>query len=226
VSTYLILNLFIIIIPLLFSFEKKIRFFKNIPFVILSILTVSPFYLIWDWAATFLGDWSFNKKYVGDIYILNLPVEEILFFITVPYACIFIYETVSFYLKKRSLEFKKETGLFIALLFVLNSFYFSDKNYTSVVLLVCALFFLLSSLFYPEILKSNFYWLTILISFIPFLAVNYLLTSLPVLNYNDSETWGIRISTIPIEDFFYSFSMISFWLMTYDFYKKKFTRII
>jgi len=52
-------------------------------------------------------------------------------------------------------------------------------------------------------------------SFIPFLIVNYALTSLPVVLYNPASVWGFRILTIPIEDFFYSFSMISFYIIVY-----------
>lgn len=220
-SFYLALNLSIIIIPFLFSFEKKLKFYKKTPAVLFSILTVSPFYILWDISATSSGDWNFNKEYVGHINIFNLPLEEILFFITVPYACIFIYETVNYYFKKRLISFRKEFYLFVALMFAGNSLFFSDKNYTGIVLLVCAIFFLISSYFYKDILKSNLYWITIIISFIPFLIFNYLLTSLPVLIYNIEEIWGIRIITIPLEDFLYSFSMISFWLMTYDIYKSK-----
>jgi lycopene cyclase domain-containing protein len=38
---------------------------------------------------------------------------------------------------------------------------------------------------------------------IPFLIVNGLLTSIPVVIYNDNENLGIRIYTIPIEDTVY-----------------------
>ncbi len=221
-SFYLILNFSIIIIPLLFSFEKKIEFYKKVPVVLLSILLVSPFYILWDMAATYLGDWSFNKTYVGKIFVFNLPLEEILFFITVPYAIIFIYETVKLYVKEKEFPLNKIFYFFIALLLAINSYFFNHNNYTGVILLISGFFFLISLLFYPDILTSNIFWITILISFIPFLVVNYLLTSLPVLQYNENEIWGLRILTIPLEDFFYSFSMIAFWLMVYDYFRSKY----
>jgi len=65
------------------------------------------------------------------------------------------------------------------------------------------------------------YWLYIIISFIPFMIFNYLLTSLIVVYYNPKAIWGIRVTTIPLEDFFYNFSMLSFYLMAYVYFKNK-----
>jgi lycopene cyclase domain-containing protein len=127
-SFYLLLNILIISIPLFFSFEKNLKFYKNLPAVFISILTVSTFYILWDIAATYLGDWSFNKDYIGNIYVFNLPIEEIFFFITVPYSCIFIYETVRLYIKRKSIEFRKEFILAVIFLFTANSLYLLDNN--------------------------------------------------------------------------------------------------
>lgn len=220
-SFYLVLNLSIILIPFIFSFEKNLKFYRNFPYVFFSIIVTGGVYLIWDYFAVIRGDWSFNPEYLSGIYFLNLPIEEILFFITVPYACIFIYETIKYYVKENILNIRKEFFLFTALLFAVNSFYFSDLNYSATVLFSCALFFLIAVLFYPSLLMSRLYWLTMVITFIPFLIVNYLLTSLPVVSYNKDAIWGIRILTIPLEDFFYSFSMISFYLLIYHIAKQK-----
>ena len=43
---------------------------------------------------------------------------------------------------------------------------------------------------------------------IPFLIVNGLLTSIPVVLYNDAENLGIRIYTIPVEDVFYGYALL------------------
>jgi lycopene cyclase domain-containing protein len=47
-----------------------------------------------------------------------------------------------------------------------------------------------------------------LIALIPFLIVNGLLTSIPVVLYNDAENLGIRIYTIPVEDVFYGYALL------------------
>jgi len=75
-----------------------------------------------------------------------------------------------------------------------------------------------------SIAQTQNFWLTIVISYIPFLIVNYLLTSIPIVTYNDFENFGIRIITIPIEDLGYSFAMISMWLLFYDLGKRLFSK--
>ena len=56
---------------------------------------------------------------------------------------------------------------------------------------------------------------------IPFLIVNYLLTSIPAVTYNETAFSVIRFITIPYEDFLYSFSMISLWILFYELAKEK-----
>lgn len=60
-----------------------------------------------------------------------------------------------------------------------------------------------------------------LLTFIPFLIVNYILTSLPVVTYNPNEITGFFVITIPAEDFFYSFSLIGFYILVYELFIKR-----
>ena len=84
-SFYLFLNVMIIAFPLIFSLEKRwIKFYKKIKPILVSLLTVGIFFIVWDVFATSRDHWSFNPAYVNDIKLLGLPIEEILFFVTVP----------------------------------------------------------------------------------------------------------------------------------------------
>jgi lycopene cyclase domain-containing protein len=221
-SEYLLINLGIIAVPLLLTFERKMSFYKKLPAVFVSMLLVGSVYIIWDIYAAYNFHWYFNAEYTGNIKILGLPLEEILFFITVPYAMLFLYETFIYYLKDK-IRYNpdlKNSVIIIFLIFFLSAVLLMDKPYTFLVLVSCAFYFFISSSFYSDNIKSGLFWIFILFSFIPFILVNYLLTSLPVVIYNPGAIIGYRILTIPVEDFFYSFSLISFYVMAYTAFNK------
>lgn len=224
---YIFLDFLIIIFPFLFSFKWKFKYYKVYKPLFASILIVGGVYILWDVLVTARGDWWFNHKYLLGLEIAGLPIEEILFFVTVPYACIFIYENLNYFVGEKQLPFNKYfyLGLFAVFLIVGLLFYYQD--YTILSLLSCAAFFILASTLYPDLLKSRLYWLYIIISFVPFMIFNYLLTSIPIVLYNPDAMWGTmqawngRIFTIPVEDFFYNFSMLSFYLLVYLYFKKR-----
>lgn len=215
-STYLIINILIIFFPLILSFDKNLTYYKKIPKLIFSILIVSTAYIIWDSIATKRGDWAFSPEHLIGIYFFGLPIEEILFFITVPYSCVFIYETVKFYVKGKEFRLNKNFFLGAALLLLIIAIVFNYQHYTFTVTIFTAIFFIITIFIKPQLLNSYHYWLTMLISFVPFLIVNYFLTSIPVVTYNDAAFFGKRFITIPLEDFLYSFSMISLWILFYE----------
>ena len=220
-SEYLLINIFIILVPLVFSFEKKLKFYRNIPFVLISILVVGAAYITWDVIATERGDWAFNTEFILGFKFFHLPLEEFLFFVTVPYACLFIYETGKFYLGDKKLNYNKYYYYALSVILFLVAVIFSDQYYTFTLLIFCGLFVLIANIFCSKILKSKLYWSFITFCFVPFFVVNYLLTSFPIVTYNPQAIWGIRVTTIPIEDFFYSYSMLSLYLLTYLLTKNK-----
>jgi len=220
-STYLLINILIILFPLVLSFDKNLRFYKKVPYVMQSIAFISTAYIVWDVIATKRGDWAFSPEHLIGFYILGLPIEEILFFITVPYSCIFIYETVSFYVKEKKLRINNKLFLIPAILVMILGTIFYHQNYTFTVSIFVGAFFIGAILFNESLLDSRNFWITILIAFIPFLIVNYFLTSIPVITYNEAAFSGKRFITIPYEDFLYSFSMVSLWILFYELAKEK-----
>lgn len=219
-SEYLLINILIISIPLALSFEKNIKFYKKFSSVFISITSIGIIFLVWDIIAVSRGDWSFNKEYVYRSEISGLPFEEILFFVTVPFSTLFIYETLNYYIKERTYSINVKYFYISAVLFFMIAVLNYDRYYTATVFTFCGVIILLQNIFMPAFVISKNYLLTLLISFIPFLIVNYYLTSLPVVIYNPEAITGIRFLTIPFEDFFYSFSMISCWLLVYRWSEK------
>lgn len=223
-SEYLLINLVTIAAPLILSFESKIAYYKKFPSLFLSIISVGTIFIVWDAIATLRGDWSFNEKYIGRINFFYLPVEEILFFITIPFAEIFLYETVKLYLKEKVIQIHSVILISCMILLLAGAIYFHERYYTSTVLIFSAIAIALNLIPQLKIFSSKIYWLWIAFMYIPFFVVNYILTSLPIVSYSASAIWGNRFLTIPFEDFFYSFSMLTLYLIVYNFFEQRWKR--
>jgi lycopene cyclase domain-containing protein len=213
--TYLLLNLCIIAVPAWYTPDKRTAYYRRLPALAFSIAVVSTCYLLWDILVTARGEWSFNSKYLTGVQILNIPLEEVLFFITVPYSCLFIYEVVLYATK--SSEFRLPASIIIAVILALiaASLAFYLQGYTAKALASCAFFLVIAFLFDRPLIESKQYWLWLSICYVPFLIINTVLTALPVVEYNGKAIWGLRVGTIPLEDFFYNYAMLSFYLLVY-----------
>ncbi len=211
--TYLIINLLTISICFIFSFHPKIKFNRYfIPFLKASILVAIPF-IIWDAWFTSIGVWWFNNTYLLGLRIVGLPLEELLFFICIPFSCVFTYYCITkFYTLQWSVRTEHYfTGLSIVLCAVMCLF-FSDKLYTFITFFITGL----SLVYLKYIAKVDWICTVSLIYTIlmpGFLMVNGVLTGTglaqPIVNYNSDYFLNIRLGTIPIEDAVYGYTMIA-----------------
>ncbi|HXU28539.1 MAG TPA: lycopene cyclase domain-containing protein [Bacteroidia bacterium] len=204
--TYLLVDFFCFVFPFILSFHPKSKFYKELKHFVLPCLLTASFFIIWDMLFTFLQVWSFNPNYVLGIYFFNLPIEELLFFICIPYACVFTYHLIKLFLdvskyNKQALFFSWSLILFLLVTAALNIL----KLYTSVTFILMAVCLSWLALKKAAFL-ANFY-LTYLFILIPFFISNGILTGSfinePVVIYNDAQNLGIRMLTIPFEDTFY-----------------------
>lgn len=67
----------------------------------------------------------------------------------------------------------------------------------------------------------NRFCLAYLVALIPFYIVNGILTSIPIVIYNNSENMGKRIGTIPIEDHFYLIILLLMNIGFFEYFKTK-----
>lgn len=177
-------------------------------------------YIAWDVYFTKTGVWNFNADYITGIKLINLPLEEILFFFIVPYCCVFIYACIRSYFPAL-VNKKPADGILkiLAVVLLVVGFIYFDKDYTSWTFIFTGIFIL--GLYFFKGFFKNFDAVSFLVSYaiclIPFLVVNGFLTAIPVVQYNDTENLGIRIYTIPFEDVFYGMLLV---LMNIVFYEK------
>lgn len=211
-SLYLILNIGSLLIPFLYSFESRMRYINRWKAVFSAIAITAVVFIIWDIVFTKIGVWSFNPRYHSGIEFFDLPVEEWLFFICIPYSSIFIHFAFHYFCPKVSLSEKTVRiiyGIIMAVVVPTIVFHY-DKWYTAVNYSFLVL--VLSYTFFKYRSILNTYFISFLIILIPFALVNGILTGSfidePVVSYNNNENLGIRLGTIPIEDIGYAFSMI------------------
>jgi lycopene cyclase domain-containing protein len=218
--TYFWINVAIIFGPLCLTPFHRLRYYRNFRALAAATILVGGLYIAWDIMATDWGEWSFNPRYVSGIKVVNLPLEEILFFITVPYSCLFIYEAIL--ATSKEISFSMPAGAVVAAIVILaaGSMFYFNQGYTAKALASCALFLLVALRADRPLLESKQYWIWIGICLIPFLIVNTILTALPVVQYNPAAIWGPRFGTIPLEDFFYNYSLLSFYLLAYRWAKR------
>lgn len=220
---YLLLMLLSISYPFIRSFENKIGFYKNWKPLAFSITIMMTIFITWDIIFTNLSIWSFNDRYILGYKFLNLPIEEWMFFICIPYSCIFIHEVLNYFypLTKNKLNIHRWNQCFIFLLLIIAGVYW-DRMYTLVCFVLTGLFLMLIQQQKAKLIVSIYR--TFLVSIIPFFIVNGILTGVltdePIVMYDNLQNTMIRIVTIPIEDFVYCFFMLGLTIWIYESQKK------
>lgn len=224
---YLVLNLGSLSIPLLYSIiEKKFHFIQYFKAAFLSILLVAIPFLIWDAWFTSLGVWGFNSAYHMPFLLLDMPIEEWLFFFCIPYACLFTSEVIRYYRPNFMLPRRAVIWLSLFLILLTSSLLVLHfgKWYTTVNFIIFIGVMSYAVLYQLEVLRR--YLTVFCIILVPFFIVNGVLTGgfteAPVVFYNDSENLGFRLFTIPFEDVFYAFNMLFSVQLLFNFFKRKY----
>ena len=223
-SLYIWIDILSISVPLLASFHPRIKLYKEWKRIFLAIAIAMIPYIMWDIYFTSQGYWGFNRKYLSEIFLFDLPLGEWLFFICIPYACIFTHISIRILGKNMKLK-RKTTGIITILLLGIFSIIFINNYhlaYTSVSMIFAIVILALTYVFSKNTLQG--YYATFPIMLIPFFIVNGILTGSGIVDqivwYNDTENLGIRILTIPIEDVAYAFSLILLNLLLFEKLKK------
>ncbi|HNR68759.1 MAG TPA: lycopene cyclase domain-containing protein [bacterium] len=213
---YLLFNLLVAVGPAILSFDRQVHYHNKWGHALTAAALVAPIFLFWDAAVTG-RHWQFSSEHTLPFRLLGLPIEEWLFFLTVPFACLFVWEILK--TKNRAQQWIDQSqiyllsGLFVPAAVVLLVV---GKEYTGLALLAFGV-----AVAGDRIVKSNIlqqkrtghffilYWLMVLVC-------NGYLTARPVVIYDSAYQLGFRILTIPIEDFIYGSAHILLVLIVYE----------
>lgn len=209
---YLWINVGSFIIPFLFSFHPKLKFYKRWNALFLGIFIMMLFFITWDIIFTSEEIWGFNETYITGIKLFGLPLEEWLFFVCIPYACMFTHYALHTIFPKFALSKKLTSIIYVTLqsILIVTLWYQYDKWYTLVNFIFAIL--ILGYAYNYKVSTLQQFFPTFLVILIPFFIVNGLLTGTgiedQVVWYDHSENLNIRLLTIPIEDSIYALGML------------------
>ncbi|NTV30856.1 lycopene cyclase domain-containing protein [candidate division WWE3 bacterium] len=218
---YLLIDLGILLVPLLLSLSLHNKYLQDLRAIIITILIVGTLFMTWGYIAYLRGHWDWNPEYIIGIRLLQIPVEEYLFFVATAFSCLFIWYAVITLIPNQTVSLPR--WWYVPTIIMLITFYnfFTGKEYTQLALLICAIEIMYLHQTKWELITSIQFWIYCVLTFIPFLLFNFGLTSLPILMYGEKFITGIRITTIPIEDFVYSFIMVTLYVVVFEKFTQK-----
>lgn len=217
---YLLIDLLCLFLPLLVSLYSKVSFYQKWKELSLAILIPGIFFIVWDEVFTRLGIWGFNQDYISGWKFGSLPVEEIIFFLCIPYACLFTYFACRHLIgKSKFFSYHELLSYAIIMVLLIAGIYNIDKAYTSVTFLLLSFYLSYLTLKVRARYLGHFY-ISFGIILIPFFLVNSILTGLfiekEIIWYNEEAILGIRLGTIPIEDIFYALLLLLMNVSVYE----------
>lgn len=226
--TYLLINIFTVIVPIALSFESRIRYVRKWKYALAASFLTSLVFLPWDYLFTRSGIWGFNHAYLIGLEIGRLPVEEVLFFITVPFSCLFLYEVISLFTRE---DIFRQTirpfifTLIISCLIIAVAYWqrqYTFWNFLGLAVLLAVHLVIIRASYFGRFVVAY------LVTLLPFLLVNGILTnglsfvdSHPVVWYNNHENLALRLRGIPLEDFAYWALLYLMNITWYEFLQKK-----
>lgn len=216
---YIAIDICCVIVPFVAAFHSKFPFNSEWRSIIPAMGITAVVFILWDMIFTQLGVWRFNDKYIMGLHFGNLPVEEVGFFLCIPYACLFLYYCVDRYIKNKV---GKPVIVFfpiLAVIVIILAVIYLDRIYTSATMLLLGTLLIMLTTRFRSI--AGTFLISFVVSLLPFFISNGMLTGSwvdePVVIYNNQYNLGIRIATIPVEDVFYgmAFQLINVMLFQY-----------
>lgn len=208
-------------IPLILGFNKQLRFYRYLKYLIPAILFSGAIFIMVDSRFAEYSAWHFNPEYILGKRLLNLPVEEWLYFAVVSFFGVSVYEFLNWRIK----NFERP-NLFLSISLVLLvlagliAYFSKQKAYPFVV------FFLLTIYLGYIVFRSQFkkhytkFYLSYFVLLLPFVLVKSVLIGLPVIEYNSKFILGAYIFSIPVEDFASLFLLHLITITVYEYLKE------
>jgi carotenoid phi-ring synthase / carotenoid chi-ring synthase len=215
-AEYLLFNLVIGLPPLLLAFWRRAYFVDRLgPALWACVIAAAPF-VVWDVLVTG-RHWWFDPRYTLGVHLFGLPVEELSFFVTVPFACLFMWEQVLAGHDARPRAWLRLThALSWTMLLPASIAAVMGLEYTALVLASWACAAALDHALGTMLLRTPRFWAFLGIVASLTLVFNGYLTARPVVHYDPTYQLDLRVGTIPIEDFVFGIALVTTVLIVFS----------
>lgn len=206
-AEYLLFDLLILAGPLALSLMPRHDFRARARSIAIATLAVAVPFVFWD-SAVAGSHWWFDARYTVGLELFGLPIEEVLFFVAVPYACAFSWETLLSGGKARAtLSSWVYAVPVLSLVAGLALLVGGGPGYTGLTLVALGLAGALDHILGTGLLRMRRYYAFAGLVTLFTGVFNSYLTWRPVVHYGEVHQLGIRVGTIPIEDFGYGLAL-------------------
>lgn len=183
-----------------------------------AIAAMSVLFIVWDQFVTGRW-WEFNDAYILGPKLGKLPIEEVFFFLVIPWSCLIIWENLRERIMGSTVK-NVEVGVVLAGGLIGVAGLVNGWWYTATVGVLLAGVGG-ASYFFNHWLRKKAAWIFLgLVCGLTIVFNNYL-TTRPIVRYFSPTISGVRIGTMPIEDVLYGVILLSGVVMVYEFQRKK-----
>lgn len=216
--SYLLLLLVYLVIPVVLSAQKKVRFVFQLRYLLPAIVFSGAVFVMWNMRFVEIGIWSFNSDYLTGIEFLKVPIEEWLSLLIIPLSSVYIYEWLK--IRLESFEHANEFVIVSLVLFViagLLAYFFRQNIFTFFTFFLTAIY--LGYTVFRNRFKKHYtkFYLTFAIVLVPFIIVSAAINAMPVIIYNADHIIGFGILGVPIEKLGYLFLLLLINVTIYEY---------
>lgn len=202
---YLLFDLLVLAGPLVLGFFGPTYFRGRSLRAWVAVFAAAIPFLIWD-ALVADRHWFFSSEYTLGPELFGLPIEEWLFFAAVPYALIFSWELLldgGQAPKRQGAGAKLFYGIAALMVPVGIWQLVEGRGYTGLTALALGLVGAVDWISGAKVATRRAFWPFVGIVGLTTAIFDTYLTMRPVVTYDDAYNLGVRLGTIPVEDFGY-----------------------